>query len=387
MDGFIEIFRNVWEEGFLGIGITEIIVSMLIFITGAIFRAFFVGRVLQWIGKLTAHTDSEIDDILLESLKKPLGYIPMTVALYFIAVYLPLSGLADTFATNLIKAMIAFTIFSALANSIAPIFQAFTSSALLTKSMTMWLERAARIIIWIIGLGIILDIFGIQIGPLVAGLGLFSVAVALGAQDLFKNLISGLLIIGENRFQPGDRIEVPGQLHGIVEDIGFRSTLIRMFDTAPMLVPNKDLSDVSVINHGNMTYRRISWKINLTYSTSQEQLAKICKEITTYVTSSEQFIQNPGQESFARTEELAASSIDIRVLCYANPVGFTDFSKIKQNLVFEIIKIVRGNGSEFAYPSHSIYIENSEELDPRKYLADGLSEKISNSNNPQQGED
>ena len=387
MDGFIEIFRNVWEEGFLGIGITEIIVSMLIFISGAIFRAFFVGRVLQWMGKLTAHTDSEIDDILLESLKKPLGYIPMTVALYFIAVYLPLSGMADTFATNLIKAMIAFTIFSALANSIAPIFQAFTSSAVLTKSMTMWLERAARIIIWIIGLGIILDIFGIQIGPLVAGLGLFSVAVALGAQDLFKNLISGLLIIGENRFQPGDRIEVPGKLHGIVEDIGFRSTLIRMFDTAPMLVPNKDLSDVSVINHGNMTYRRISWKINLTYSTTQEQLAKICKEITTYVTSSEQFIQNPGQESFARTEELAASSIDIRVLCYANPVGFTDFSKIKQNLVFEIIKIVRGNGSEFAYPSQSIYIENSEELDPRKYLADGLSEKISNSNNPQQGED
>ena len=387
MDGFIEIFRNVWEEGFLGIGITEIIVSMLIFISGAIFRAFFVGRVLQWMGKLTTHTDSEIDDILLESLKKPLGYIPMTVALYFIAVYLPLSGMADTFATNLIKAMIAFTIFSALANSIAPIFQAFTSSAVLTKSMTMWLERAARIIIWIIGLGIILDIFGIQIGPLVAGLGLFSVAVALGAQDLFKNLISGLLIIGENRFQPGDRIEVTGKLHGIVEDIGFRSTLIRMFDTAPMLVPNKDLSDVSVINHGNMTYRRISWKINLTYSTTQEQLAKICKEITTYVTSSEQFIQNPGQESFARTEELASSSIDIRVLCYANPVSFTDFSKIKQNLVFEIIKIVRGNGSEFAYPSQSIYIENSEELDPRRYLADGLSEKISNSNNPQQGED
>jgi MscS family membrane protein len=151
MEGFVEIFTNVWEEGFLGIGITEIIVSMLIFIAGAISRAFFVGRVLKWLERLTAHTDSEIDDVLLESLKKPLGYIPMTVALYFIAVYLPLSGMADTFATNLVKAMIAFTIFSALANSIAPIFQAFTSSAVLTKSMTMWLERAARIIIWIIG--------------------------------------------------------------------------------------------------------------------------------------------------------------------------------------------------------------------------------------------
>jgi MscS family membrane protein len=312
----------------------------------------------------------------------------MTVALYFIAVYLPLTGMADIFATNLVKAMIAFTIFSALANSIAPIFQAFTSSAVLTKSMTMWLERAARIIIWIIGLGIILDIFGIQIGPLVAGLGLFSVAVALGAQDLFKNLISGLLIIGENRFQPGDRIEVPGSLHGMVEDIGFRSTLVRMFDTAPMLVPNKDLSDVKVINHGNMEYRRISWTLNLIYSTTQEQLAKICTEITNFITSSEDFVINPNQESFARTDELASSSIDIRVLCYTDPVGLTDFSKIKQNLIFEIIKIVRNNGSEFAYPSTSVYVENTDPLNIADYSTEGLKAKdISHEAAPDKGDD
>ena len=388
MEGFLQIFTNVWEEGFLGIGITEIIVSMLIFIAGAISRAFFVGRVLKWLEKLTAHTDSEVDDVLLESLKKPLGYIPMTVALYFITVYLPLSGMADTFATNLVKAMIAFTIFSALANSIAPIFQAFTSSAVLTRSMTMWLERAARIIIWIIGLGIILDIFGIQIGPLVAGLGLFSVAVALGAQDLFKNLISGLLIIGENRFQPGDRIEVPGSLHGMVEDIGFRSTLVRMFDTAPMLVPNKDLSDVKVINHGNMEYRRISWTLNLIYSTTQEQLAKICGEITNFINTSDEFVINPNQESFARTDELASSSTDVRVLCYTEPVGLTDFSKIKQNLIFEIIKIVRNNGSEFAYPSTSVYVENTDPLDVANYSTEGLKAKdISHEAAPDKGDD
>ena len=388
MEGFIQIFTNVWEEGFLGIGITEIIVSLVILIAGAISRAFFVGRVLNWLEKLTDQTDSEVDDVLLESLKKPLGYIPITVALYCITVYLPLSGMADTFATNLVKAMIAFTIFSALANSIAPIFQAFTSSAILTKSMTMWLERAARIIIWIIGLGIILDIFGIQIGPLVAGLGLFSVAVALGAQDLFKNLISGLLIIGENRFQPGDRIEVPGSLHGMVEDIGFRSTLVRMFDTAPMLVPNKDLSDVKVINHGNMEYRRISWTLNLIYSTTQEQLAKICEEVTNFITTSEEFVNNPNQESFARTDELASSSIDIRVLCYTDPVGLTDFSKIKQNLIFEIIKIVRSNGSEFAYPSTSVYVENTDPLNVADYSSDGLKAKdISHEAAPDKGDD
>ena len=387
MEGLIEIITNVWKDGLLGIGITEIIVSLIIFIAGAISRAFFVGRVLKWLEELTSQTDSEIDDVLLKSLKKPLGYIPMTIALYCVAVYLPLEGVADTFATNLIEAMIAFTIFSAFANSVAPIFQAFTSRAVLTRSMTMWLERAARIIIWIIGLGIILDIFGIQIGPLVAGLGLFSVAVALGAQDLFKNLISGLLIIGENRFQPGDRIEVPGSLHGMVEDIGFRSTLIRMFDTAPMLVPNKDLSDVKVVNHGNMVFRRISWHLNLIYSTTQEQLAKICADITTFIDSSDDFVENPDQESFARTEELASSSIDIRVLCYTDPVGLTDFSKIKQNLIFEIIKIVRSNGSEFAYPSTSVYIEDSDPTDVFKYSTDNLkSEDISHISAPDKGD-
>ena len=388
MDGLMQIITNVWNEGFLGVGVTEIIVSMLIFIAGALTRAILLGRALKWLEGLTASTESEVDDVLLEALKKPLGYVPMTIALYLIALYLPLAGVAELFATNLIKALIAFTIFSTLANSVPPIFQAFTSTAVLTKSMTMWLERAARMIIWVIGAGIILDIFGIQIGPLVAGLGLFSVAVALGAQDLFKNLISGILIIGENRFQPGDRIEVPGELHGMVEDIGFRSTLIRMFDTSPMLVPNKDLSDVKVINHGNMEFRRISWTLNLTYSTTQKQLAKICEVITQYIDASDQFIVNPGQESFARTEELAASSIDVRVLCYTKPIGFTDFSKVKQDLIFEIIKLVRANGSEFAFPSSSIYLENTDPIDPVEYSTDGLAtQKISHDPAPDQGDD
>lgn len=387
MEGLIQIIANVWEQGFLGIGITEIIVSIAIFIAGAVIRAIFVGRVLKWLEKLTNNTDSEIDDVLLDSLKKPLGYIPITISLYVIAVYLPLTGMANIFATNLVKAMIAFTIFSAMANSISPIFQAVTSRSVLTRSMTMWLERAARMIVWIVGIGIILDIFGIQIGPLVAGLGLFSVALALGAQDLFKNLISGLLIIGENRFQPGDRIEVPGQLHGMVEDIGFRSTLIRMFDTAPMLVPNKELSDVLVINHGNMKYRRISWHLNLIYSTTQEQLAKVCDDITAFIASSSDFAVNPGQESFARTEELASSSIDVRVLCYTDPVSLTDFSKIKQDLIFEIIKIVRTNGSEFAYPSTSVYMESSDALEISKYSTDGLlSKNVSHVAAPDKGD-
>lgn len=387
MDNFLAVVKDVWQEGFLGIGITEITVSLAILFFGIIVRGILTSRVISLLEKLSDKTESTLDDVVLDALKRPLGYVPITLALYFVALYLPLSGTADLIAQNIVKAMIAFTIFSTMSNAVSPVFGLFHASTLLTASMTMWLERAARVIIWIVGIGIILDIFGVQIGPLVAGLGLFSVAVALGAQDLFKNLIAGILIIGENRFQPGDRIEVEGQLHGVVESIGFRSTLVRTFNTAPMLVPNKDLSDVRVINHGEMQYRRISWTINLVYSTSQKQLAKICDQIEKYIADSDLFAVNPDQESFARTDELGSSSIDIRVLCYTEPMSLTEFSKVKQALIFEIINIVRNNGSEFAYPSTSVYVEKNEALNPADYATESLDESINKTSDPDSGID
>ena len=120
----------------------------------------------------------------------------------------------------------------------------------------------------------------------------------------------------------------------------------------------------------------------------RKQLAKICEEITNFITTSEEFINNPNQESFARTDELASSSIDIRVLCYTDPVSLTDFSKIKQNLIFEIIKIIRNNGSEFAYPSTSVYLENTDSLNVADYSTEGLKAKdISHQAAPDKGDD
>jgi MscS family membrane protein len=361
MNEFLNILNEVWVNGLLGVSITQIIVAISILLVSFLSRAFFIRRVLKFLEKLTDNTDSNIDDVVLKSLERPLGYVPIVIGLYVLTVYLPMSGNLGEFGSNLVKALVAFTIFSALMNTVKPLFGVLSSTTWLTASMSMWLERAMRMILGIICLAIILDIFGIAIGPLVAGLGLFSVAVALGAQDLFKNLIAGILIIGENRFQPGDRIEVVGEMHGMVEQIGFRSTTVRLFNTAPMVIPNKDLSDVKVINHGEMVYRRLNWKINLIYSTTVEQLAKICHDIEVYMNDSKDIAVNPGQQALARAVEFGASSIDVQILCYTTPVGFTEFATIKQNLIYEIMRIVRECGSDFAFPSTSLYVESNPE--------------------------
>jgi len=358
MENFIELLSDVWNRGFLGINLGAIISSLVVLLIALLFRGFIISVIINSLSRLAEKTESRIDDEILNALKKPIGLIPVTIALYLCTLILPISGLVGDIATNIVKAFVIFTIFSALSNSVKPIFEALSTSSWLTASMQMWLERASRFIIWVIGVAIILDIFGIKIGPLVAGLGLFSVAVALGAQDFFKNLIAGILVIGEHRFQPGDRIEVEGQLHGIVETIGFRSTVIRTFDTAPMTIPNKDLSDVKLINHGGMINRRINWKINLVYSTSIEQLEGIRSDIKNHINESEDFVNDNEIEHVVRVVELGSSSIDIMIVAYCEPVGFAEFNLIKENLIFNIMKIVKAHGSEFAYPSSSIYVES-----------------------------
>ena len=203
MQNFIDLFLSVWNQGLLGVSISQIIISLVILLIAFILRGVVSNIVIKWLEVLTAKTDSQVDDIILDSLKKPLGFIPITIGLYIITVYLPLSGLLDIIATNIVKAFVVFTIFSVLSNAVDPLFKVLAGNTWLTSAMSSWLEKSLKVLIWIIGFAVILDIFGIEIGPLIAGLGLFSVAIALGAQDLFKNLIAGMLIIGENRFQPG----------------------------------------------------------------------------------------------------------------------------------------------------------------------------------------
>ena len=128
-----------------------------------------------------------------------------------------------------------------------------------------------------------LELWGIKIGPIIAGLGLFGVAVALGAQDLFKNLISGILVLVEKRFKIGDWILVEDIIDEIVEKIGFRSTVIRSSINQLQLFQIFNLQKNAVINISQTTNWIISWVINLQYDTTVDQLKTIRNEIENYI--------------------------------------------------------------------------------------------------------
>jgi len=357
MNNFIEILKETWNEGIRGFGIGEIIICLVIIVVSWLIGRLLSTKLIDWLSKKAGQTDNRLDDKILESLRNPLGLIPIVFGFYLITFYLPLEGSVDFFATTIVKMLVIFTIFSALANLCGPLLS-LLDNKWMTEAMVDWLRKTLEVLIWIIAAAMILDIWGIQVGPIIAGLGLFGVALALGAQDVFKNIFAGIFILSENRFQKGDRIRIGDSLHGIVDHIGFRSTTVRLFDSSPVFVPNADLSDAQVVNHQLMEIRRLDWTINLTYSTKIDQLKSICLDIESYIKDKKNLPVDLTKDNFVKVSELGASSIDLKLICHTDPVGFADFSDVKEKLIFKIIEAVESNGSDFAFPSQSIYVEN-----------------------------
>ena len=256
------------------------------------------------------------------------------------------------------QTLVTIFIFWLFHQSLVPLSQAFQKlEELLSKALVLWLTKSLKYLIIFLGSVAVLETWGIKIGPVIAGLGLFGVAVALGAQDLFKNLISGIMIILEKRFELNDVIEVPGLAMGTVEHVGFRSTLIRQFDSTPISIPNYVFSDTSIINFSDRQYRRIQWVIGLTYDTTTKQLKDICNEINSSICANNDFIVNDSYKVQVRLEKFNDSSIDILINAFTNTNEWEKYLKIKEDLVFNIKGIVEKNHSSFAFPSQSIYLE------------------------------
>ena len=221
-------------------------------------------------------------------------------------------------------------------------------------------SKIYKIFVIFLGVVAVLEVWGIKIGPVIAGLGLFGVAVALGAQDLFKNLISGIMILLEKRFQLGDVISVPGHTEGTVEHIGFRSTLIRKFDSTPITIPNYIFAEAPILNFTNRNYRRINWTIGLEYNSTLDQIKKLTQEISLYFAENDNFIVNDNYKSFVRLEKFNDSSIDIIVICFTSTKDWDKYLEIKEELAIKIKDSIEKIGLNFAFPSQSIYIEKND---------------------------
>tara|TARA_B100000315_G_scaffold56907_1_gene51264 strand:- start:440 stop:1525 length:1086 start_codon:yes stop_codon:yes gene_type:complete len=355
-NNFTSLFLSVWNKGILGVDIFQILVGIGIFLIFLIFRGIISKVIIKRLESIAKRTTNKLDDSFVQAMEGPARFLPIVVGFFIASYYMSFSEDNRAIVDTINRTLITIFIFWVIHQIIEPISYILSGlDKVLTRELIGWIIKSLKILIFILGLAAVLELWGIKIGPIIAGLGLFGVAVALGAQDLFKNLISGILVLVEKRFKIGDWILVEGIIEGIVEKIGFRSTVIRKFNKSLAIIPNFQFAENAVVNVSQTKNWLISWIITLQYDTTVDQLKKIRNEIEEYINKSEDYNTSLGVA--VRVDKFSDSSIDMYVRCFTKTDSWEEWLSVKERLAIEIKQIVEKNNASFAFPSQSIYIE------------------------------
>ncbi|KAA5801714.1 mechanosensitive ion channel family protein [Alkalicaulis satelles] len=359
-----EIVVRVWQTSFAGYNVGDGLIAIGVLALAFMVRGLFSHVVLRRLIAFSERTDNKLDGKLIAALKGPVKLIPVIIGVYIAFTILDLhADSAPVDGTQVVETLVIIALFWALHNAIMPLSHLMTPLRdALTPVMVDWLAKFLRVLFIVIGAAAALQIWGIPVAPVLGGLGLLGVAIGLGAQDLFRNLIAGILILTEKRFVPGEWIQVDGVVEGTVVQINFRSTLIRRFDRSPVFVPNSKLADNAVTNFTRMTHRRIRWIIGVEYKTTTAQLQYIRDQVLDFILTHPEFAKPPEVATFMRVDSFGPSSIDYLLYCFTHTTNWGEWLRLKEELAFAVKRIVEEAGTGFAFPSTSIYMDDGAEV-------------------------
>ncbi len=230
---------------------------------------------------------------------------------------------------------------------------------------TMTLLGALRwlllIIIWIVAVVTVLRKLGIEIGPILAGLGVAGVAVGLGAQSLVKDMLNGLFIIIENQFRVSDVVRI-GEAVGTVEAISLRTTVIRGLDGHLFTVPNGEIKMVENMTTG---WARAIVKVGVAYRSEIDKVVAALEEAAARLREHEEYSHYLlGDVEIKAIEEFGASAIDVALWVKCLPSKQWDVGRMARRMVK---KELEKAGIEIPFPqvTLSLHPKAEEFLDSR----------------------
>lgn len=195
-----------------------------------------------------------------------------------------------------------------------------------------------------------LSVAGVDLTKISIMIGAFSVGIGFGLQNIVNNFISGLILIYERPIQVGDTIEL-NQLLGEVKKIGIRSSKVRTYDGAEVVVPNSNLVSNQLINWTlSDTKRRLDIKIGVKYGTDPELVIEVLKQV-----AAENELVKKFPEPMVVFNEFSNHSLDFRLLCW---VSFEHSFKTKSDLTIAINKAFQENRIEIPFPQLDLHVVN-----------------------------
>ncbi|MBW6481080.1 MAG: mechanosensitive ion channel family protein [Bacteroidales bacterium] len=367
----MEEFYQFLDQEFLGNTLRSYLWFILILLAGSLFKRFvsrFSNRLLFRL--LERYSQNIQSEKFVELMQKPVGFTIMLIVVFIAFSNLSFPdewGLApkDQFGIWMILNKGYLVLFY---SSFIWIFLRLADFlALIMKRRAEGMENKysgqiipffidfIKIIVAIFGVLLILgSIFYVNVGTLVAGLGIGGLAIALAGKETLENLLGSFTIFLDKPFVVGDMVRVVG-ITGVVEKVGFRSTRLRTLEKSYVTLPNKKMVDSELDNLTLRTFRRSNFTVGVTYSTTPDQLKAIVNDIQDYIDDH----PNTNQEGKIRFHDFGPSSLEIMVLFFVDTMDWTTYLDVKQEILYKIVEIVQKHGAEFAFPSTSVYIEKN----------------------------
>lgn len=344
----------LYKFKYIGIAIGVLVLFSLL-------KKIFAKYVFKIIFRLVDKTRFDVDTKIVNAFEKPVTNFFGVLGFYFsfkilTMAYIPISIIViDQIFRSVVIILVSWGLYN-LTEESSLLFEKMHKAydIKMDKILFPFISKTLRLILIALDINIIAEIWGIPIQGFITGLGLGGLAFALAAKDAASNIIAGIFIILDKPFTIGDWVSID-TLEGTIENISFRTTRIKTFDEAIITVPNSKIANEPLTNFSKRGKRRINFNLGITYSTSGDKLQICVDNIRKMI---EDHPQVNKQGIYVRFDKFNNSSLDIFIYFFVDTTVLAEYLRIKENINFNIMKILEKEGVSIAFPSSSIYVES-----------------------------
>ncbi len=229
-------------------------------------------------------------------------------------------------------------------------------------SAVLFVRRGIKLVLIAFGIISVLNVLGWDVTTGLAAMGIGGIALALGAQKTIENFVGSITIIADQPLRVGDLCKVDDTI-GTVEQIGMRSTRFRTANRTIVIVPNGQLAALKIENFAFRDRLLFNPTLQLRYETTPDQIRYLLAELRSVLRNHPKVNPDPARVRFVA---LGENSLDLAVFAYINTSDFNEFLAIQEDLMLQMIDVVEGSGTGFAFPSQTLYMGKDKTMSEEK---------------------
>lgn len=356
LEHLVDSVLTLFHVGSGGNTVVHYAISLLMLGIALLARRIVDRVIFPVLRRLASKTETTLDDKLFPALESPTSAFVTLTGLFAALKVLKLSEQADHYISNGSRVAFLLVLFWGLWRAFSAVLdhagEVARERQLGIATFMPWIRKTLMSLFVIFGVLLTIQSLGFDVKALLAGLGIGGLAFAFAAQDTLANVFGAMVVAVDQPFKIGETVKI-GPNTGTVEDMGLRSTRIRLLDQSLMTIPNKTVAAETITNLSRFTRRRNEQVIGLSYASRPEQLEAVVADIRGLITA-ESDVDASTVMVYCR--DLNASSIDLWIVYIVRDADFNRFLTLKQRLNLAILRTVAARGLELAFPTQTIHV-------------------------------